>query len=81
MSNLKDILATYYRYGIKVVDKMAEDIVKDVTFLKTHPFHGYRETSMMKSPQKIHFFISARQVKIIYYVEDNNLYIIDFWDN
>lgn len=81
LNNLKDIIATYHRQGKKVAGKIIKEISKDVEYIKKHPFHGYIESSMVGQSKKVSFYFSSKQIKILYYTEEDNLYIVDFWES
>ncbi|NDV84345.1 type II toxin-antitoxin system RelE/ParE family toxin [Bacteroides sp. 51] len=82
LNNLKDIIALYHRQGKKVADRIIDEITRDVESLRKRPYLGYIEASMMGQPQKIFsHYITSRQLKILYYTENDTMYIIDFWDN
>lgn len=81
LSNLKDIIGSYHRQGKKVANKIIGEITKDIEYLKQRPYHGYIESSMMGQPQKVCSIFSWKQIKILYYTENDTLYIVDFWDN
>lgn len=82
MNNLKDIIASYHRQGKKVAGKIIDEISKDIELLRKRPYLGYIESSMMGQPQKVFsYFITSRQLKLLYYTENETMYVIDFWDN
>ena len=81
LSNLKDILAQYHRQGKKVAKKIIEEISRDIEHIKKCPYHGYIESSMAGQPQKVCFYFSSKQIKILYYAENDSLHIIDFWES
>jgi len=81
LNNMKDIISSYHRQGKKVVEKIIDEVMKDIETLKKRPYLGYIESSMMGQPQKIYsHFITGKQLKVLYYIKDDTLYIIDFWD-
>lgn len=81
LNNMKDILASYHRQGKKVAKKIIDDITKNIEALKKRPYIGYIESSMMDQPQKIYsHFLTNKGIKVLYYTENDTLYIIDFWD-
>lgn len=82
LNNMKDILASHYRQGKKFAERMINAIIDDLENIKERPYLGYIEPSMMGQSKRVMIsFITRRQLKVLYYVEDDTLYIIDFWDN
>ena len=82
LNNIKDIIAAYHRQGKKVVNKVINEINRDIQSLKKRPYLGYIEASMMGQPEKIFsHYITSKQIKVLYYTKDDTMYIIDFWDN
>jgi plasmid stabilization system protein ParE len=82
LNNLKDIFALYHRQGRKISKRFIENMAKSLEALKERPYNGYIETSLMNQPKKIlSYYITIRKIKVLYYTEDDALYIIDFLDD
>ncbi|MDR0744980.1 MAG: hypothetical protein LBF17_00580 [Mediterranea sp.] len=82
LNNLKNILALYRRHGKKETKRIIEKVIKDIEVLRKRPYNGYIEASMLNQPQKIYSrFISVKKIKVLYYTENNTLYIVDFCDD
>lgn len=80
LANFKDIVASYYRLGKKSVERMIGEVAKDIERVKSRPYHGYIESSMLGQPQRICSYYTTRDIKILYYTENDTLYVIDFWE-
>ncbi|MDR3119302.1 MAG: hypothetical protein LBU44_07810 [Mediterranea sp.] len=79
LNSLKYILTIYhYRKGRAMAEKITKTIIDDIEEIRIRPYNGYIEPSMQGGlPQKIYSRFS-RKVKILYYTEDDTLYIVDF---
>jgi plasmid stabilization system protein ParE len=83
LNNLKDILVSYYRrQGKSVTKRIIEKVTKNIETLKERPYLGYVEVSMSDQPQKIYsHFVSNKKIRVLYYTENDTLYVIDFCDD
>jgi len=81
LNNLKDILMLYRRQGKRNTEKIIDEVAKDLENLKKRPYLGYIESALKKQSYKIFsYFITSKQIKVLYYTEKDTLYIVDFWD-
>jgi plasmid stabilization system protein ParE len=82
LNNLKDVFALYHRQGRKVTKRFIDNVAKSIEALGKRPYNGYIETSLMNQPQKVlSHYITNRKIKVLYYTENDTLYIIDFLDD
>jgi hypothetical protein len=82
VNNLKDILISYHRHGRKVTKRVIEHVIKGLEALRKRPYNGYIESSMLDQPQKVYsHYVTKKGIKVLYYTENDALYIIDFWDD
>lgn len=82
LNNLKDIIAAHHRQGKKFVNRIINELTRDIEILKKRPYLGYIEASMTGMPEKIFsHYITCKQIKVLYYTKDNTMYIIDFWES
>ncbi|MDR0658781.1 MAG: hypothetical protein LBG18_07615 [Mediterranea sp.] len=82
LSNLKDILAMHRRKGKLMAKRIIDSVGKTIEEVKKHPYNGYNEASMLDQPQKIYsHVVGNRRLKMLYYTENDTLYIIDFQED
>jgi plasmid stabilization system protein ParE len=83
LNNLKSILVLCYRRKkLTAAKRLAEGLINDIEAIRKRPYHGYIEIAMQEQGQrqKIYSHLN-RKVKILYYTENDALYIIDFQNN
>lgn len=82
LNNFKDIIASYHRQGKKFIKRIINETTKDIESLRKRPYCGYIEASMKKQSQKIFsHYVANGHMKVLYYTENDRMYIIDFWNN
>ena len=80
-TRLREIFDYYFSVaGIRIADKMMEKIDAKIYRILPHtPRAGQREWSLEEEPQEFRRLIEGNY-KIIYYVEDETIRIVDIWD-
>ncbi len=67
-------------YGTKTGTKFLKQINKNVKLLSENPYLGKIETLLDNRKQGFRSLVVNRLNKIIYYIENDTLYIADIWD-
>jgi plasmid stabilization system protein ParE len=82
LNNMKDILASYKGKGRVVTKRIVDYVAESIEILQKRPHNGYFETSLADQPQKIYaYYIANKNLKVLYYVEDDALYVVDVQDD
>ena len=76
----KTALWYYHNMGKNAATKFITGINKDVYRIKSQPNIGPREPLLIDQPIEFHSLVSHRHTKIINFIEQDNLYIVDLWD-
>lgn len=71
----------YYKeqFGVVTAQKVKNSIKACVTKLKLNPFLGKIEPDFVTLTHTYRSLVEHKNHKIIYYVEDEVLYIVDIW--
>jgi plasmid stabilization system protein ParE len=60
--------------------KLYNSIMDDVQRLATMPLMAPVEPWLDKAPQMFRSLVSCKRYKVVYYIEDNTVFIADVWD-
>jgi len=75
-------IRNYYKkeYSIKSAKKIVTQINSSVNLLKNFPEMASIEPLLVDEPLAYRSLVATRTYKVIYYVENNKIYIFDIWD-
>ena len=68
------------RFGIKAKMKFKKEVRRVNDLLKTTPYWGPFEPLLADLPDGFRSIVVNHLNKIVYYIEDDTIYIADFWD-
>lgn len=66
--------------GRSAARKFMQGITEDVKRISTHPGIGKREPLLADQPENFQSLVSHRNTQIVYYTDNERIYIVDFWD-
>ncbi len=70
----------YENWGQKSAEKFGKQYVKCRKILSGNPTIGALEHLLIHRPEKYRYIMINNKNKIIYRIQDNNIYIVDIWD-
>ena len=69
-----------YSFGRKAHADYIKEINRWKVSLKNNPYLGQAEPILEGMSKEYRYFVVANQSKGIYYVEENDIFIVDWWD-
>lgn len=70
----------YKNMGKSAANKFVTGVINDIYRIKSQPNIGLHEPLLLDQPIKYHSLVSHRNTKIIYFIENETLFIVDLWD-
>lgn len=80
VSKFKDLVRRNLNISRNKGLKFVEVLWKGVKRIQEHPYIGFKEPSLSNYPMQIRFYNLDNNITIIYYIESENLFVVDLWE-
>ena len=67
-------------FGERMMKKFYARILDYEKLLQSNPRMGKKEPLLEKEPEGYRSIVVHQNYKLVYYIEDENIYIVDLWD-